>query len=154
MSCVRNPYWSGAGNETDYYDTEYYDNATGEPCTPFVSNTGGGGGVNGGGIIPTGTVVTGGGTTFHTSNLDLILNSILSGLGLLTHAPYVPTTVQPQQQPIVIANPNANAYGGSGGGGNAAGSIQRFFEQHPYAVLAGGAALVLLLMKPPVSRAR
>lgn len=47
--------------------------------------------------------ITGSGATANISTLDKVLASIMSGVALVTHQPYVPTTIQP-----------TNTYGGTG----------------------------------------
>lgn len=32
MACKPNPNYSGVGQETDYFDSPYYDDKTGQPC--------------------------------------------------------------------------------------------------------------------------
>lgn len=107
MTCI---YDNDADNGT------YYDTATGFPCSPSGGIPTGG---SSGGGQPTynpstgridypNITVTAGGVTAPTGNINTILSSILSGVALVQHAPYVPTTIQPQQQPIVY-NPNLAA---------------------------------------------
>lgn len=97
----------------------------------------------------TGVTITGGGGTYSQGNLNLILASILSGLAIFQHQPYVPTTIQPQQpQPIIYQQP----LGGGGldnRGRNFGSSFQKLVEDHPGIIAGGAIAVLLFVMKPP-----
>lgn len=99
------------------------------------------------------------------SNLQAILNAITTGLAT------VPAIIsarkkQPYYDPNAGQYPQSGAYGQPGYGqaganvgsqvggavGNVGDTLGNIVAQHPYLVLAGGAALVLLFMSPPRRR--
>lgn len=104
------------------------------------------------------TIGTGGGVRVTTDPLDKILQTVLSGMAVVTGRNYVPTELQPQQ------GISANGQGGldpttlalllrqqqtGGGGKNISGQLQQVLEQHPMAVAGGAILLLFLFMKPP-----
>jgi len=151
MSCVANPYYSGAGNETDYYDTPFYDSVTGEPCTYSL------GGINGGTVYGGNTTTNTGGTN-HV--FDTVMNSILSGIALFKKAPYVPTSANPYNQPppTIITNPIGSGGGGIGGGGNNAnnssitagtlGKVEAWVKKNPGASAIIGLGIAAVFLGP------
>jgi|CXWL01.1.fsa_nt_gi hypothetical protein len=95
--------------------------------------------------IPTATM-TAGGVTTQATNLDKILQGILSGFALFQKAPYVPTTIQPRQEPQIIYQPTGNQYAS---GGNTGSQIQEFIQNNTGLLLVGGLVVVAFFMKPP-----
>lgn len=99
-------------------------------------------------------VINQGGATAQQGTYSQTLQAILSGIALFQHQPYVPTTVQPVQQPQVIYQPQGGyGYGNEPARSNAFGGIQQYIQEHPLPVLGGVILLAALLMKPPVRRA-
>lgn len=153
MSCDFYSGWQG-------YEDGYYTappSLGGVPCNPSIS----GGGT---GNLPNNIGNLGGWPAGSQGQLSQVLNSILSGIALITNQQYVPTPLQsgqvPQgasgQQSYVIPSYYNQGYGnyGGGSGGNAAGAFQRYIEQHPMVVAAIAIGGVLLLLPRPIQSRR
>lgn len=140
MSCDWDNDWGGCLDEN------------GDPCYTCGGPGGGGGGLPGG--SGGGVVITGGGTTYGGNTLNQVLQSILSGMAILNRAPYVPTSIQPAQQPIIYQQPAGYNPSLGAGANNFGGSLQNFITKNSTPILIGGGLLVLMMMKPPVSRSR
>lgn len=99
-------------------------------------------------------LITGGGSTAQTGVFSQTLQAILSGIALFQHAPYIPTGVQPQQQPqIIYANTgNAGAGNYAAGGNNTLGKVEAWLKNNTGVALMGGAAVVLYFMSPKTRR--
>lgn len=142
MSCDYYAGWEGYpdGNYTNPPGSEY----GGVPCNPNIGGGGGGGG------NPPNWVINQGGATSQSGQYSQTLQAILSGLAIFQHQPYVPTSVQPVQQPQYIPiNPQGGYGAGYGGGQNTLGSFQNFIQKNSGAMLLVGAGLVLYMMRPP-----
>ena len=117
----------------------------GEPSGGYGGGSGGGGAVT----------INQGGATTSAGTYSQTLAAILSGLAILHNQPYVPTSIQPAQQPIYLPNTGIG-YGVAGYGDtgrtNAFGGIQQYIQQHPMAILIGVGAIALIMMRPPMVR--
>ena len=117
------------------------------------NGTWGGNNQGGGGGIPNWSINQGG-ATGQSGTYSQTLQAILSGIALFQHQPYVPTSVQPVQQPVYIPNQQGQyGVGNYGAGQNTLGSLQNFITKNSGAMLLVGAGIVLFMMRPP-SRAR
>lgn len=153
MTCKINPYWSGIEQGTDYYDTQFYDDATGEPCSysEYVAGVQGHTNVQ---IQPNPS-----GITSNLSWLDKLLATMTSIYAINQKAPYIPTTGSItntgrniQQYPQGGYPQYPVGYQGGNAGAQFGGSLQNFVQNNTGLLLIGGAALVLLMMKPPSRR--
>lgn len=140
-----NPASGGGGNPSGGGNCYGGFTLQGQPC---------GGGNSGGGGFPGGTITTQpSGVQMNSGIFSQTLQGILSSIALFQHAPYVPTGVQPQQQPVYYPNQQGQQGVYLGASNNTLGSFQNFVTKNSGAALLVVLGLGLFLLKPP-SRAR
>lgn len=158
--------------ELDIPSGQFYDTDTNLPCTPDLggntysspppvypngypdptSGNGGGGGVASTIYNPSATINQGG-VAINTTPLDKVLSSVLSFFALATHAPYVPTTVQPVKNttPVYATGVNSQTgiqLSGSQAVGTTTQSIFNWIKANPVPLAGIGIAYFLFTRDP------
>lgn len=146
------PLGFGGGFGTGNCPLGCFRNAFGECVCSIIGGGGGGGGNSGGdggGGSGSVTVLPGGSTA--STGLNQYLQTLLSGIALFQHQPYIPTTIQPVVPTAGVYTPEVLALllANKSTDSTASGKVEKWIKANTGVTLMLAAGAALFLMKSP-----